>query len=157
MIKLIVAYDENKLIGIADQLPWSISDDLKQFKEYTIGKKILMGDVTFDGIGKPLPNRETIILTLDKTYKYEHENVSVENDLNKIVKKYQKNENEDIVICGGATIYKLFLPFVDELRISKIKNKFKGDVYFPEWNINEFELVDSFEYPEFILETYKRL
>jgi len=89
-----------------------------------------MGDKTFDGIGFPLPNRKTIILTKDLNYDYEHENVSVINDFKKIVNKYQKNPNKHIFICGGSQIYALFLPFADELYISEIKGEYIGDKFF---------------------------
>ncbi len=156
MIKLIVAYDKNKLIGIGDQLVWDIKEDLEHFKNETQNKTILFGDVTFKGIGRPLPNRKTIILTLDKEFKYDHPNVEVENDLQNILDEYKNNENNEIIISGGATIYKLFLPHVDEMIISEVKGDFVGDVYFPEWNENEFSLFYEDERSEFTIKRYRR-
>ncbi len=101
MIKLIVAYDKNRLIGIGDQLVWNIKEDLEHFKKETLNKTILFGDVTFKGIGRPLPNRKTIVLTLDTTYKYEHENVEVCYDFEGIIRRYHNNSEEEIIIAGG--------------------------------------------------------
>ncbi len=156
MIKLIVAYDKNRLIGIGDQLVWDIKEDLEHFKKETLNKTILFGDVTFKGIGRPLPNRKTIVLTLDTTYTYKHENVEVCYDLNDIINKYHNNSDNEIIIAGGATIYKLFLPYVDEIILSEVKGDFKGDVYFPEWNQDEFNLIDTDDREEFTIKRFER-
>ncbi|BDU67434.1 MAG: dihydrofolate reductase [Candidatus Tyloplasma litorale] len=157
MIKLIVAYDQNKLIGNNDHLPWNIPEDLNHFKKETLNKTILFGEVTFNGIGRPLPNRKTIVLTLNKDFKFQHQNVEICNDFNEIVKTYKNNKNQDVIIAGGATIYKLFLPYVDEMIISKIKKTYKGNVYFPNWNENEFKLVKSIDKKDFIINWYTRI
>lgn len=156
MLKLIVAYDENKLIGKGDQLAWNIKEDLEHFKKETINQTILFGDVTFKGIGRPLPNRKTIILTLDKEFRFDHEDVEVVNDMNVILERYKNNPKRDIIISGGATIYKLFLPHVDEMIVSHIKGEFIGDVYFPDWNMSEFEVVEEEDKEEFVLRRYRR-
>jgi len=156
MIKIIVAYDKNKLIGNGDKLVWNIKQELNHFKNTTLNQTILMGDKTFDGIGFPLPNRKTIILTKDLNYDYEHENVSVINDFKKIVNKYQKNPNKHIFICGGSQIYALFLPYADELYISEIKGEYIGDKFFADWNENEFDLLETVDYEEFTFKHFKR-
>lgn len=156
MIKLIVAYDPNMLIGKGDELVWDIKEDLEHFKKETLNKTILFGDVTFKGIGRPLPNRKTIILTLDKTFTYDHEDVTIEHDINNVINKYQGNEEEDVIIAGGATIYNLFLPFVDEMIVSHIKKEYDGDKYFTQWNKEQFEIISKKEYKEFDVITYKR-
>lgn len=138
MIKLITAYTKDRLIGKGDQLPWRIPEELAFFKEETLGKTIVMGDTTFKGLPGPLPGRKTIVLTLDKTWTYDHEDVEIYNDIEDLMEKYQNSE-EDIYICGGATIYKLFLPFAKEIIISHIKGNYSGDVYFPEWDASEFD------------------
>ena len=156
MIKLIVAYDKNFLIGKKDKLPWNIKEEFQHFKNETLNQTILMGDVTFKGIGKPLPNRKTIILTTNKEYNYSHEDVSIERDFELVVKKYKGN-NKDIIICGGSTIYKLFIPFVDEMIISEVKGEFQGDRYFPKWNKNQFILDKEQSHNDFVVKFYKRI
>ncbi len=133
MIKLITAYTEDRLIGKGDQLPWRIAEELAFFKKETIGKIIVMGDTTFKGLPGPLPGRKTIVLTLDKTWEYKHGDVEVLYSIEDLLDKYQFSDDE-VYICGGATIYKLLLPFAKEIIISHIKGKYNGDVYFPEWD-----------------------
>ncbi len=155
-LKLIVAYDRNRLIGIGDKLVWDIKEDLEHFKKETLNQTILFGDVTFKGIGRPLPNRKTIVLTLDKTYKYDHPDVEVYYDMNDIVARYYNNPNEEIIIAGGATIYKLFLEYVDEIILSEVKGDFEGDIYFPEWDESKFTIESIDERDEFTIKRFVR-
>lgn len=152
MISLIVAYGKNnKVIGINNQIPWHIKEDFIHFKNYTLNKTILMGEQTFYSIGKPLPNRKTIVATL-KDFCYDHKDVTVTNDLFKVLKEY-KNKDEELVVCGGATIYKLALPFVDKLVISEVKKQYEGDAFFPDFE-DDFELISTEEKEEFTIKIY---
>lgn len=152
MISLIVAYGKNnKVIGINNQIPWHIKEDFIHFKNYTTNKTIIMGEQTFLSIGKPLPNRKTIVATI-KDFKYDHEDVTITNDLFKTLKEY-KNKDEELVVCGGATIYKLALPYVDKMVISEVKKEYQGDAYFPDFE-DKFILVSEEEKEEFVIKTY---
>lgn len=152
MISLIVAFGKNnKVIGINNQIPWHIKEDFIHFKNYTTNKTIIMGEQTFLSIGKPLPNRKTIVATI-KDFKYEHEDVTITNDLFKTLKEY-KNKEEELVVCGGATIYKLALPYVDKMIISEVKKEYQGDAFFPDFE-DKFVLVNEEEKEEFIIKTY---
>ena len=115
MINLIVALDQNNLIGKDNDLPWHYKEDLKYFKETTMNQTVLMGKKTFYSIvsrtGKLLPNRKMIVATLDKSFSYE--GVEVVNDLI----DFLKNIKEDIFVIGGSQIYKLSLPYVDRLHM----------------------------------------
>ncbi len=154
MISLIVAYSKtNKAIGINNKIPWHIKEDFLHFKNYTTNKTIIMGDQTFYSIGKPLPNRKTIVATI-KDFHYQHEDVSVTHDLLKTLKQY-KDSNEELVVCGGATIYKLALPYVDKMIISEVKKEYEGDTFFPSFE-DEFVLESEEEREEFIIKVYKR-
>lgn len=154
MISIIVAISpNNRAIGKDNKIPWHISEDFKHFKEYTTGKTILMGDNTFYSIGKPLPNRKTIVATI-KDFKYDHQDVSVTHDLYKTLNDY-KNSNEELVVCGGAMIYKLSLPYVDKLIISELKKQYDGDTFFPEF-VENFKLISVEEREEFYIKTYVR-
>ena len=110
-----------------------------------------MGEQTFLSIGRPLPNRKTIVATL-KDFKYEHEDVTITNDLFGVLKSY-KEKDEELVVCGGATIYKLALPYVDKLVISEVKKDYEGDAFFPDFE-ERFDLVSVEEREEFIIKTY---
>ena len=154
MISLIVAYSKNnKVIGINNQIPWHIKEDFIHFKNYTTNKTIIMGEQTFYSIGKPLPNRKTIVATI-KDFKYDHEDVTVTNDLFATLKEY-KEKDEELVVCGGATIYKLALPYVDKMIISEVKKSYEGDAFFPSFEEN-FKLESTEEKEEFIIKIYRR-
>lgn len=154
MISMIVCHSkDNRVIGKDNKIPWHVKEDFKQFKEYTMGKTILMGDNTFISIGKPLPGRKTIVATLND-FSYDHEDVIVTKDLFSILNKY-KDSDDELVICGGATIYKLCMPYATKLRISILKKTYDGDTYFPYYDDNFVE-IESIDYDEFTLKTFKR-
>lgn len=154
MISLIVAYSkDNKVIGKDNKIPWHIKEDFIHFRNYTTNKTIIMGEQTFISIGKPLANRKTIIATLED-FKYDHEDVTITHNLFETLKKYQ-NSKEELVVCGGATIYKLSLPYVDKLIISELKETYQGDTYFPDFEDN-FKLISTEEKEQFYIKTYVR-
>ena len=154
MISLIVAYSKNnKVIGINNQIPWHIKEDFIHFKNYTTGKTIIMGEQTFYSIGRPLPNRKTIVATL-KDFSYDHPDVTVTKDLFATLKEY-KNKDEELVVTGGATIYKLALPYIDKMVISELKKQYEGDAYFPDFE-DDFVLESVEEKEEFYIKIYVR-
>jgi dihydrofolate reductase len=139
MISIIVAMDENGLIGKNNELPWYLPNDLKYFKTITTGNTILMGRKTFESIGKPLPNRKNVILTRNKNYSAD--NITVINSIEEIDRL---ENNGDLYIIGGAEIFEALLEITDKLYITKIYSKFDGDVFFPEIEWDKWE-VDSVE------------
>lgn len=152
MISIIVACSKDRVIGMNNAIPWHIKEDFLHFKNYTTNKKILMGKNTYYSIGKPLPNRFTYIACNDEDLKLEYDNVRVCKDLFEILDKY-KDSDEELVVCGGAMIYKLALPYVDKLIISEVKGNYIGDTYFPTFG-DEFKLVNEEERDEFVIKTY---
>ena len=154
MISLIVAYSKNNRVIVKDnKIPWHIKEDFIHFKNYTLNKTIIMGEQTFISIGKPLPKRKTIVAT--KTdFTYDHEDVSITHDLFSTLKEY-KNKDEELVVCGGATIYKLALPYVDKLIISEVKKEYEGDTFFPSIE-EDFVLEEKEDREEFVIKIYKR-
>ncbi len=139
MLSIIVAIANNNVIGKDNKLIWHIPEDLKRFKKITTGHTIIMGRKTFESLGKVLPNRKHIILCNDMDLNIDNENVIVLNDI-KLLKEYINSEEENFVI-GGATIYKLLLPFTEKMYITKIDEEFEGDVYFPKIKETEWETV----------------
>lgn len=128
MIKIIAAIDRNRGIGYKNELLVKLKKDMKYFRETTRGHKVVMGRKTYDSIGKPLPNRENIIIT--------HSNISnVSNitciTLEEFLEKY--NKESEIYVIGGASIYKEFLPYTDELLLTEIDEEYEADTYFPEY------------------------
>ncbi len=139
MLSIIVAIAKNNVIGKDNQLIWHLPEDLKRFKQLTTGHTIIMGRKTFESLGRVLPNRKHIVLCNDTILKIEDENVEVITDI-KELDKYIQSEEEHFVI-GGATIYKLLIPYTNKMYITKIHQEFEGDVYFPEINKDEWQEV----------------
>ena len=127
MITIIAACSKNRVLGKNNKLIWNLPEDLKKFKESTLGHPIVMGRKTYESIGRPLPNRTNIILTRNKNYFVK--GCLVYNDFRDILDIWEKN---NIFIIGGSEIYKIFLPFTDKIELTLIDKDFVGDTFFPE-------------------------
>ncbi|MHB9782365.1 dihydrofolate reductase [Streptococcus sp. 10F2] len=145
-IKAIWAQDQMGLIGRDGQLPWRIPEELAHFKSTTMGQAILMGRVTFDGMGqRVLPGRISLILTRDKSYRVDHPDVLVFHSVEDVLDWYQNQERE-LFIIGGREVFCVFEDYLDELIVSKIQGIFEGDVYFPtEFSWESFKLLEELE------------
>ena len=138
MLAALWAEDLQGVIGKDQTLPWHLPNDLKYFKEMTIGKTIIMGRTTFEGMGsRPLPNRQTIVLTRNPDY--QAEGVTVMHSVDDVL-AYAKTKEEPTMIIGGAVVFQDFLPYYDLLYRTVIEEKFSGDTYFPSINWIEWEL-----------------
>ena len=143
MISLIWAMDENNLVGKGDRIPWHIKEDLLYYKSKTKGQIVLMGDTTYYSLrgyykDKPLPYGKIYVATIDK-------DLVINDDKNEIIMVYDlisflKNNEEDLWVVGGATIYKLSLPYADRLYISFVKGQHEGDRYFPTIDYSKYNL-----------------
>lgn len=136
MVTIVVAMAENRVIGKDNQLIWHLPADLKHFKNLTINKPIIMGRKTFESIGKPLPNRTSIIITHQQNY--QPEGAMVVHSIEEAIAK-AKAISEDICIIGGATIYRQALPFTDVIELTKVHHTFEGDTFFPEINSSDWQ------------------
>ena len=155
MINIIVATDEDLLIGKKDSrngMPWNVPEDLQHFKATTLNKTILIGLTTYQAIGRPLPNRKTIVVSFEP---FEDERVEVRSSLEEVIEEY-RSSGEDLFISGGASIYKQCLPIADQLLISRIPGKHEGETYFPNFDEYGYKLVAQKPFETFTLETYKR-
>lgn len=139
MLSVIVAKSINNVIGINNELPWRISEDLKRFKRLTTGHNIIMGRKTFESLGGVLPNRKHIVLTHDENYSVDYDSVKIIHSVDDI-KEYIDSEEENFVI-GGGKIYQLLLPYVKKLYITQINEEINGDTFFPEIDMNEWKTV----------------
>ena len=129
-LSLIVAVAENGVIGHNNQLIWHLPNDLKQFKRLTTGHCIIMGRKTFDSIGKPLPNRTSLIISRNSDFQIE--GCITVNSLENAISEAKKIENEETFIIGGAEIYRLALPIVDKIYLTEVHHAYEGDTFFPE-------------------------
>ncbi len=127
MIKAIVAMAENRVIGNAGAIPWHLPDDFKFFKATTMGHAILMGRKTYESIGKPLPGRENIVLSRTMP---ETAGVTILRSLGELK---EPTDGRDLFVIGGEEIYRLLLPRVQELYVTKVPQTIEGDTRFPEF------------------------
>ncbi|MCL1694820.1 MULTISPECIES: dihydrofolate reductase [unclassified Lysinibacillus] len=148
MISLIVAHDNNNVIGYENGMPWHLPGDLKYFKDKTMGKPMIMGRKTFESIGRPLPGRRNIVITRDESYYADGIEVvtSLEGAL------ALAGDVPEIMIIGGEQIFRLSMDIADRLYITKINHAFNGDTYFPEYEQNFVEVTS--EEPETAPEGY---
>jgi dihydrofolate reductase len=131
MISLIVAHDNKRGIGINNELPWRMPTDLKRFQQLTTAKIVVMGKNTYESIGRPLPNRVNIVLTRDTSYNPTIDLAcAVANNIETVLRI--NNDNVEIFVIGGSSIYNLFLPYADRLYITEIDHEFQCDAFFPE-------------------------
>jgi len=130
MIKAIVAMAENRVIGNAGTIPWHLPEDFKFFKATTMGHAILMGRKTYESIGKPLPGRENIVLSRTMP---ETPGITVIRFLDELKEPEFTQGGRDLFVIGGEEIYRLLLPKVQELYVTKVLRTIEGDTRFPEF------------------------
>ena len=134
-ISIIVAMSENSVIGLNNQLPWHISEDLKNFKKTTLNHCVIMGRKTYESIGKPLKDRRNIVISRSKSLLID--GVEVVNSLDRAISIV--DDSSEIFIIGGEQIYTISLPIATHLYVTKVNGDYNGDAFFPdyiqdEWN-----------------------
>lgn len=140
---------ENRVIGQGNRIPWHLPEDFKWFKRMTTGNIVVMGRKTFESIGKPLPNRETIVLSRSG---FSHPGVRTVADLSAID---LAGESRDVFICGGAQVYEQALPRCSDLYLTLVKRIVDGDTFFPAFE-DRFDLVaEVLDRPEFHIVHYR--
>ena len=130
VLTIIVAHDQNRLIGGGNALLWHLPEDLKRFKALTTGHPILMGRKTFESIGRPLPNRSNIVITRNPQWKYE--GVLTAESLEEAIGMASMQDSE-IFLSGGGELYRQGLPYADILEITEVEGQYEGDTWFPEY------------------------
>ncbi|WP_027409773.1 type 3 dihydrofolate reductase [Anoxybacteroides tepidamans] len=145
MISLIVAMDQNRIIGKDNKLPWHLPADLAYFKRVTMGHPIVMGRKTFESIGRPLPGRDNIVLTRNRSF--QPEGCIVIHSIDDI-QKMAAERNDEIFVIGGAELFEAVLPVADRLYITKIEAQFPGDTFFPPFQEADWCLVSSEKGPK---------
>ena len=158
-MSIIAAMDRNRLIGNNNQLPWHLPADLAHFKQVTMGKPVIMGRKTFESIGRPLPGRTNIVLT--------H---STDLDAGGIIKVQSLQQaldcvadQEEAMIIGGGSIYRLALPLADRLYLTYVESSFEGDAWFPDFDTGLWHVIAEEQHPaddkntvDFRFVTYQR-
>ncbi|MDA7841768.1 dihydrofolate reductase [Gammaproteobacteria bacterium] len=138
-LSIVVAMDENRLIGNKNKIPWHIPGELKRFREITMGKPIVMGRKTHESIGRVLDGRQNIVLSSNLSYK--KEGVTVYHDFFDIINDL--SGHDEVMIIGGSEIYKIALPYTSKLYITHINKKYSGDTWFPEIDYSKWKIINS--------------
>lgn len=146
----IAAMSLNRVIGAGNQIPWHLPEDFKWFKQMTTGHVVVMGRKTFESIGKPLPNRETIVLSRRA---FSHPRVKTIRSLDELAPLVAGRR---VFIAGGAQIYAQTLPLCSELYLTLVKREVAGDAVFPPFE-DRFELAETLQdNPQFKVLRYRR-
>ncbi len=137
-LSIIVAMASNRAIGLNNQIPWRLPADLKHFKAITMGKPVIMGRLTFESIGKPLPGRTNIIIS--RTPGYRQCGCVVVSTVDNALCVASRQSSEVFVI-GGAALYEALLPRADCVYLTMIHKDFSGDTFFPELDSEQWREV----------------
>ncbi|TSC74908.1 MAG: dihydrofolate reductase [Parcubacteria group bacterium Gr01-1014_30] len=129
-ISLIAALAKNRVIGKDNKLPWNLPADLKHFRDLTSGKSMIMGQKTFESIGRALPGRANIVLTRDKSFK--PKGCVVAYSIDEALKA--AGDVEEVMVIGGGNVFSQFLPLAHKMYLTLIDHDFEGDAYFPEFD-----------------------
>jgi len=150
---IIVAMTKGRVIGKDNRMPWHLPEDLKLFRKLTTGNTVIMGRKTFESIGKPLPNRNNIVVTRSKM---DIPGAEVCHDLKEALEKAE-GYGKKIFFIGGAQLYREAIDMAGYIYISWLKEEYRGDTFFPEFDQNNWEIVESADYSEFTNVLYKRI
>lgn len=145
IISMIVAYGKNWQIGKDNQMLWHISEDFKNFKKITSGHHILMGRKTFESIGKPLPNRTSLVLSKRG---FNQEGVHTFDEIQKAIDFARTNAEEELFVIGGANIYEKLFPYIHKMYLSEVDFDGNADAFlkpidFSSWDLIEEKIYDA--------------
>lgn len=141
-LSLIVAMDDNGLIGRGGQLPWRLPEDLKFFRRTTLGKTVLMGRKTWDSLGRPLDGRRNWVLSRDPAFR--PEGARVFDDLDAAL---DAHEDGELMVIGGAALFEATLPLAQRIYLTQVRAQLEGDTWFPSTDLPEFREVARADHP----------
>lgn len=148
--KAIAAMSRNRVIGRGGQIPWHLPDDFRFFKRTTLGHVLVMGRKTFESIGRPLPGRDTIVLTRST---WSHPGVLTAASLDCL--PLAPDDPRQVFICGGAQVYAQTLPFCSDLYLTLVKREVEGDTFFPAFEDRFKPIEEILENAEFKITRYR--
>ena len=164
-MSLIVAVSRNGVIGLNNQLPWRLPDDLQYFKSVTMGKPLVMGRKTYDSIGRPLPGRTNIVITRDASWSASGVNVATTLDEALLLARKACLDSgvDEVMVIGGEQIYRMTITVADRLYVTEVDAEIAGDAFFPtidpqQWQRNRVELPEvtgSYSYQFLVLDRIK--
>lgn len=136
-LAIIVATDQQGLIGRDNDLPWKLSADLQYFRQVTMGKPLIMGRNTHQSIGRALPGRQNIVVT--KNANFSAEGCTVVHSVAEALKAC--HDAKEVMVMGGASLYEQFLPHAERLYLTQVNASLDGDTWFPDWQKTEWHQV----------------
>lgn len=148
---LIAAVGSNGVIGRDNDLPWRIREDLRHFKELTLGQTLVMGRKTYDSIGRPLPGRRTVVVTRQPDWAVD--GVEVAHSLQAAL---ELADGKDVYVAGGGEIYRQALPHADRLELTEVDQSPAGDVTFPTFDRADWTETARDPHDGFTFVTYHR-
>jgi dihydrofolate reductase len=149
-VAIYVAIAQNGVIGREGGLPWRLSSDLKRFKADTMGKPVIMGRKTWEGIGRPLPGRLNIIVTRDKAFRADGAEIagSLQDAISLATVRARCMAGVDeICVIGGGEIYRQALPIADRLYVTHVVGEVQGDTRFPDIEASEWDEISALDVP----------
>ena len=155
MLTISIAMQENKGIGYKGRLPWHLKEELKLFKSNTVGKNILMGQTTYEGLPRKLKDRHTIVCSIDPEYKVDDPDAEVTYDLKGFLEEKEFSDDE-VIVCGGASIYRQAYPYCQKALISFVKGEYEVDAYFNVFEMSDWQIDKEVEYEDFIYREMSR-
>ena len=141
IISAIAAMDRNRVIGKDNQIPWYLPADLKFFKRTTLHHHVLMGRKNYQSIGKPLPKRTNVVITRNPYFI--SSGCIVVHSIEEALEVAHHNQEEEVFIIGGGEIYAQAMPFTQRMYLSEIDAEFDGDVFFPEFDMSEWDITSE--------------
>jgi dihydrofolate reductase len=128
---IVAAVAKNRVIGDAGRLPWRLPSDLRRFKTLTMGKPLLMGRKTYESIGRPLPGRETIVLTRDPAFAAKGAHIARDIARAIAVAAACNSRGNDVIIVGGGELYRQLIDRVTVMHLTEVDLEPEGDAFFP--------------------------
>jgi dihydrofolate reductase len=146
IVSLIVALSENGVIGLDGAIPWRLPPDLKLFKQLTMGHHLILGRKTFQSIGRPLPGRKMVVLSRQPGF--EVEGCRTAPSLEQALEMARTDGETEAFIGGGAVIYAQALQLADRIYLSRVHAVLAGDTFFPSFDEQSWQVIESQYYPE---------
>ena len=152
---IIAALSPDRVIGARGRIPWRYPEDQQRFKRLTMGSPVIMGRKTFESLRRPLPGRRNIVLSRRADFGIP-EGVSLAPSLDAALDRCREDDCGKVFVIGGTDIYRAALATADRMELTHVPDRVDGDAFFPEWNLAEWEVVDTVEEGGLRYSTYRR-
>lgn len=156
-IIIISAIAKNSVIGRSNgEMPWHLKEEFQHFKQTTLGFPVIMGRKTFETLGKPLKDRENLIVTRNQNFNVNFDETKIFHSIKDSITYCESKNYEKAFIIGGGEIYKQALPLADEMILSFMKFEADGDVLFPNFDKENWEITSKEDREQFEIVSYRR-